>query len=129
MFNSLPHGIKISITRSISAAFEQYMKSIQWDEQKYDLEAFVNYWRDYAEKNASWFDKMNEEMKSNPEFHEELAAKINETIEKILTEPPTEEQMKELDRLIQELGIEDIDYTCKTEAKYHIDRLKAMFEQ
>ncbi|MBA2871275.1 hypothetical protein HNQ85_001545 [Anoxybacillus calidus] len=129
MFNSLPHGIKISITRSISAAFEQYMKSIQWDEKKYDLEAFVNYWRDYAEKNASWFDKMNEEMKSNPEFHEELAAKINETIEKILTEPPTEEQMKELDRLIQELGIEDIDYTCKTEAKYHIDRLKAMFEQ
>jgi predicted transcriptional regulator len=126
MFNSLPHGIKISITRSISAAFEQYMKNIQWDEKQYNLEDFIKYWREYAEKNASWFDKIGEEMKANSQFHEELAAKINETIEKVLTEAPTEEQMAKLDSLIKELGMDDIDYTCKTEAKYHIDRLKSM---
>ena len=124
MFKSLPNGIKISITRSISAAFEKYMEMIQWDEKKYNLEDFIAYWRDYAQKNASWFKKIDDEIKSNPDFHEELAAKINEVIEKALTEPPTEQEMKALDSLIAQLGIDDIDYTCRMEAKYHIERLK-----
>ena len=100
------------------------MEMIQWDEKKYDLQEFIGYWRDYAQKNASWFKKIDDEIKSNPDFHEELAAKINEVIEKVLTEPPTEQEMEELDNLIAQLGIADIDYTCRTEAKYHIERLK-----
>jgi len=129
MFNNLPHGVKISIAKSISLAFEQYMKDIQWDEARYDLEEFIQYWRNYAEENASWFAQIDEQTKASPQFHEELAAKINETIEKIVTEAPTEEQMQELDRLIQTLGIEDIDYSCKTEAKYHTERLKSMLKE
>lgn len=126
MFNQLPQGIKISISRSISTAFEQYMKNIEWDEKKYNLQDFINQWREYAEKNASWFDKIDQNIKEDLQFHEDLAKKINETIEKILMEPPTQSQMDELDRLIKKLNIEDIDYSCKAEAKYHIERLKNM---
>jgi hypothetical protein len=124
MLNSLPNGIKISITRSISAAFEKYMEMIQWDEKKYSLAEFIAYWRGYAQKNASWFKRIDDEIKSDPDFHEELATKINEVIEKVLTEPPTEQEMTELDNLIAQLGIDDIDYTCRMEAKYYIERLK-----
>ena len=124
MFNSLPHGIKVSITRSISNSFLKYMETIEWDEKKYNLEDFILYWRDYAQKNASWFAKIDDEIKASPNFHKELAEKINEVIEKILTEAPTEKEMKELAGLIEQLGIDDIDYTCRMEAKYHIERLK-----
>jgi hypothetical protein len=124
MFDSLPHGIKISIARSISNSFLKYMENIGWDEKKYNLEDFIIYWRDYAQKNALWFVKIDDEMKSSPDFHKGLAEKMNEVIEKILTEAPTEKEIRELDGLIKQLRIDDIDYTCRMEAKYHIERLK-----
>ncbi|MDF0727047.1 hypothetical protein PY093_09990 [Cytobacillus sp. S13-E01] len=124
MLKNLPHGIKISISRSITSAFEQYMKEIKWDEEKFDLEAFVGQWRKYADTNSSWFEQIDGETKAHPDFHQELADKINDTIKKILSEEPTEAQIHELDRLISEAGGKDIDYSCKAEAKYHIERLK-----
>ncbi|MDX8361103.1 hypothetical protein ACSVDA_07490 [Cytobacillus sp. Hm23] len=123
MFKNLPHGIKISISRSISAAFEQYMNKIEWNEEKYDTNDFIQHWRHYADKNASWFDKIEDEIKENPLFHEQLADKINETIEKLLSEQPTNDQIQQIESLVNELQIEDIDYACKSEAKYHIDQL------
>ncbi len=125
MFNNLPHGVKISITRSIKAAFEQYMRTIKWDENKYNLEAFMQEWKEYATNHASWYNSIEDAIKSNPVFHEELAVKINEIIEKMLTEEPSEEQITELDNLIKEMGIADIDYSCRTKAKYHLERLSS----
>jgi uncharacterized UPF0160 family protein len=122
MFKDLASGIKISITRSIMTVFEQYMASIQWDEDKYSLEDFIQAWRMYITTASTWYDKVSDEIKANPSFHEELAQKINETIEKILTTPPTNEQMEEINRLQNELGIEK-DYSCKAEAKYVLDVL------
>lgn len=124
MLKNLPHGLKISISRSITTAFEQYMKEIQWNEEKFDLETFVQQWRQYADTNSSWFDQIDSETKSHPQFHQELADKINETIKKVLSEEPTEEQIREIDQLISETGSKDIDFSCKAEAKYLIDRLK-----
>ncbi|CAG9606635.1 hypothetical protein [Pseudoneobacillus rhizosphaerae] len=123
MFKDLSPGIKISITRSITTAFEQYMNRIDWNESKMDLSAFIADWRDYIQNQASWFDKLESDIKNNPLFHEELAAKINETIEKILSEEPTEAQMDEIDALQKEVR-EEYDYSCKTEAKYVIEKLK-----
>ncbi|AGT33513.1 hypothetical protein M493_16500 [Geobacillus genomosp. 3] len=123
MLNSLPKEVKISVTRSISSAFEKYMESIQWDEQTYAIDQFLAYWRTYAEENASWFRQLDDEIKRDPRFHEELAEKINDVIEKILNEPPTEQEIRTLNELIGRLGVDDIDYTCKMEAKYHIRRL------
>ncbi|ABO68448.1 hypothetical protein B1691_15555 [Geobacillus sp. 47C-IIb] len=123
MLNHLPKEVKISVTRSISSAFEKYMESIQWDEQKYAMDKFLAYWREYAEKHASWFHQLDDAVKRDPRFHKELADKINEVIGKILNEPPTEQEIKTLNGLIDRLGIADIDYTCKMEAKYHIRRL------
>ncbi|QIZ68924.1 hypothetical protein HF500_00500 [Geobacillus subterraneus] len=123
MLNHLPKEVKISVTRSISAAFEKYMESIQWDEQKYEMDKFLTYWREYAEKHASWFRQLDDAVKRDPRFHEELADKINEVIGKILREPPSEQDIKTLNELIGRQGLTDINYTCKMEAKYYIRRL------
>lgn len=123
MFKDLSPGIKISITRSIITAFEQYMNRIDWNESKMDLSAFIADWRDYIQNQASWFDKLESDIKNNPLFHEELAEKINETIEKILSEAPTKAQMNEIDALQKEVR-EEYNYSCKTEAKYVIEKLK-----
>lgn len=123
MFKDLSPGIKISIARSISTAFEQYMNRIDWNEEKMDLNVFIGEWRDYIQKQASWFDKVEQDIKNNPLFHQELAEKITETIEKILSEKPTKAQMAEIDELQKEVGT-DYNFSCKTEAKYVIDKLK-----
>lgn len=123
MFKDLSPGIKISITRSITTTFENYMNDIGWDENKFSMEKFVDEWRKYINSNSSWYDKISDDIKNNSIFHEELAAKINETIDKILSEEPTKEQMEEIEKLQKELG-EEYDFSCKTEAKYVIDLLK-----
>jgi hypothetical protein len=123
MFKDLSPGIKISITRSITTAFEQYMNRIDWNESKMDVATFISEWREYIQNQASWFEKVEEDVKTNPLFHQELADKINETIEKILSEEPTNAQMEEIAALEKELR-EEYDYSCKTEAKYLIEKLK-----
>ncbi|WP_078414385.1 hypothetical protein [Priestia abyssalis] len=123
MFKNLPQGTKISITRSIQKAFEQYMSDIEWDEDKYNIEEFIRTWRRYIEDHASWFERLSMEEKANPLFHQELADKINQTIEKILSEEPTSEQMNQLNALLEEKGKQDITYSSKAEAKYWLEKL------
>ena len=106
----------------------QLMKLFIIKIKKYSLEDFIIYWRDYAQKSASWFVKIDDGMKSSPDFHKALAEKINEVIEKILTEAPTKKEIRELEELIKQLKIDDIDYSCRMEAKYHIERLKKKLE-
>lgn len=128
MLSDLSPGIKISITRSISTAFDQYMAKILWDEASYNFEDFMNEWRLYITNNSSWYGKVSDEIKSSPEFHQELAVKINEVIEKIFSEAPTSEQIETLDRLQKQLGT-DYDYSCKTEAKFYIDYLSEQLKK
>jgi multidrug efflux pump subunit AcrB len=128
MLKQLPHGVKISITRSIAAAFEKYMSDIQWNEDKYDLEVFIGQWRVYTDRHSTWFDKVDESIKNDQSFHNELAQKINETIEKILSEEPTEEQIEQLNQLEKDLDL-DVAYSCKAEAKYHIERLEKQLKK
>ncbi|MBS4175445.1 hypothetical protein [Bacillus sp. FJAT-49736] len=122
MFNELSPGIKISISRSISTVFEQYMEKIQWDENKYSLEDFIHEWKEYINNHASWFDQVSDEIKEDPSFHEDLALKINETIEKILSEEPTPDQLEQIEQLQKELKT-DYSYSCKAEAKFLIQYL------
>jgi hydroxymethylpyrimidine pyrophosphatase-like HAD family hydrolase len=128
MLQSLPHGVKISITRSITTAFEQYMAKIQWQDHRFSFEDFMQEWKEYIQSNSSWFHKVSPEIKSNPEFHEEVASKINEIIEKILTEKPTPEQIEKIEALQKQLGT-DYDYSCKTEAKFYIDFLSQQLKK
>ncbi|WP_338751942.1 hypothetical protein [Bacillus sp. FJAT-52991] len=122
MLSDLSQGIKISITRSITTAFEQYMAQILWDENAYNFKDFMNEWQKYISTSSSWYSKVSDDIKSSPEFHEELAAKINEVVEKIFSEAPTTEQIDTLDQLQKELGT-DYDYSYKAEAKFYIDFL------
>ncbi|MCM3540294.1 hypothetical protein [Priestia endophytica] len=122
MLKDLPQGVKVSITRSITKAFEDYMSEIKWNESQYSSNAFIDQWKTYIRNNASWFKKIDESMKESPEFHQELAVKINETIQKVVTEPPTEEQVAQLERLTKEQGNINVDYSCKDEARFWIHK-------
>jgi hypothetical protein len=123
MLKDLAPGIKISISRSISKSFEQYMSRIGWDENKYNLNDFIKEWREYIINSSSWYSQLSEEMKADPVFHEELAVKINETIEKVFNEEPTPAQIEEIEKLQAKHG-KEFDYSCKMEAKYIIDTYK-----
>jgi glycyl-tRNA synthetase beta subunit len=123
MLKDLTPGVKISISRSISTAFEQYMDKINWDENKADLHEFVAEWKEYIHNHASWYEKVDPELKADPSFHEELAAKINQIIEKILNEMPTPEQIEEIERLQKLTGGKEYTYSCRSEARYIIEKL------
>ncbi|MGD6943613.1 hypothetical protein ACQCT6_16475 [Cytobacillus gottheilii] len=122
-FKDLSQGIKISVSRSITTSFERYMINIQWDEEQFDIQRFVSEWQEYIQNHSSWYSQVSDEMKADPEFHQELAAKINEIIEKIFSEKPTDEQMEEIESLQKQTG-KEMDYSCKMEAKYVIEQLK-----
>ncbi|MCH1627778.1 hypothetical protein [Fredinandcohnia quinoae] len=123
MLKNLPHGVKISISRSITTAFEQYMKAIEWNEDKYNLEVFMKEWQNYAGKNSSWLEQIDDSVKNDSTFHQELADKINQSIKKVLTEEPKEEQIQEIERLTKKLNIVEMEYSCRAEANYVIDML------
>lgn len=122
-FKDLSQGIKISISRSITTSFESYMNGINWTEDKFNMQNFVAEWREYIINHASWYSQISEETKADSEFHEHLAVKINEVINKILSEKPSQAQMDEISELQEQLG-EEYDYSCKMEAKYVIEQMK-----
>lgn len=124
MFKDLSQGIKISIARSITTSFEQYMMNIDWDEKRFNMQNFVEEWRNYINNHASWYNQISDEMKENSRFHEDLAEKINVMLDKILTEEPTQAQIEEIEKLQQELK-QEADFSCKMEAKYVIEKMKA----
>lgn len=99
------------------------MSRIGWDENKFSVEDFIKEWKEYIETSASWYSQISDEMKADPIFHEELAAKINEVINKIFTEAPTQAQIEEIENL-QKKHSREFDYSCKMEAKYLIDTYK-----
>ncbi len=123
MYKELSSGVKISITRSISIAFESYLASIAWDENQFSMEDFMKSWQKYVQENAAWYDKIPQEVRESTEFHEELAAKINEIVEKILSEEPTKKQIDSIEKLQKKLGT-NYTYDCKAEAAYVEQLLK-----
>lgn len=122
-YKDLSSGVKISITRSISTSFESYLASIGWDEDKFSMEEFVTNWQKYFTENAAWYEKVPQELLVSPEFHEEIAKKIDETIAKVLNEKPTKKQIDSIEKMQKELGVE-YTYGCKAEAAYVEQLLK-----
>ena len=117
MYKQLSSGVKMSITRSISTSFETYLASIGWEEDKFSMEDFMASWQKYFKENAAWIEKIPQEVLLSTEFHEEIAKKIDEVIEKVLTEPPTEKQIETINALQAQLKTE-YSYSCKAEAAY-----------
>ena len=123
MYKQLSSGVKISITRSISTSFEAYLASIGWDEEKFSMEDYMVSWQTYFKDNAAWIDKIPTDVLLSPEFHEEIAKKMDEVIAKILNEEPTEKQKKDIAKLQKQLGT-DYTFDCKAEAAYVEQLLK-----
>lgn len=128
MYKDLSSGVKISITRSISTSFEAYLASIGWEENRFSMEDFMKYWQSYFTENAAWYEKIPQEVLVKPEFHEEIAQKIDEVIEKILNEDPTEKQIETIEALQKQLGT-NYTYNCKAEAAYIEQLLKNQLDQ
>lgn len=126
MYASLARGTKVSVTSSIKTCFSLYMAGIEWDDEKYDSNDFVKKWLDYSKENAAWYGQIAPEIMADEVFLEQLIAKVNETIKGIIETEPSPEQMEEVDRLVKLLKIDDVDYCCKAEADFQIDRLKDM---
>ena len=117
MYKKLSPNLKTSISRSITQAFEQYMTHIAWSEDKFRIEDFIVSWRQYITTKALWYTEIPDNVKNNPEFHEELAERINETIARILQDPPTDDQIAEIQMIQEELNTH-YEYNCKAEASY-----------
>ncbi|ERN52055.1 hypothetical protein [Alkalihalophilus marmarensis] len=124
MYKDLSRGTKLSITLSIKKAFITYMESIDWNDDKYESEQFIAFWKEYSEENSTWMKEIDQTLLHKPEFQEELTNKVNEVIQKVIETEPSEDQMKEIDRLIAELDTNDVDYCCKAEADYRLALLK-----
>ncbi|MGG0670987.1 hypothetical protein [Sporosarcina koreensis] len=128
MYNDLSPNIKSSITRSITQTFEQYMTDIQWEEDLYDIEDFIDSWREYITTKALWYSKIPDDMKREPKFHEDLAQRINEVIQRVISEPPSEEQIANIE-IMQEKLDTHFTYDCKAEAVYVETVLKDRLEK
>ena len=128
MYKDLSSGVKRSITRSISTSFEAYLASIGWDEEKFSLEDFVQGWQKHFTENAAWLNKVPKEVLVSEDFHMEIAKKIDEVRNKILTEEPTKEQVEAIEKLQKQLGT-SYTYDCKAEATYVEQLLKAQLEK
>jgi len=128
MYNDLSSGIKSSITRSISKAFELYMAKIGWNEDSFTMEDFVKSWQEYITESASWYDKVPLEVKESTDFHEEIAKKINASIEKILAEPVHEDIIASIEVMQNKLNTH-YKYGCKAEALYVESVLKELEKQ
>ena len=128
MYHELPTGIKSSITRSISKAFELYMAKIGWDEKLFSIEDFIKSWQSYIQESATWYEKVPLEVKESQGFHEEIANKINATIEKILSEPVHEDLIASIETKQDKLNTH-YKYGCKAEALYVESLLKEMEKQ
>ncbi|MDW0108661.1 hypothetical protein QT716_01210 [Sporosarcina aquimarina] len=117
MFKSLSPNLKSSITRSITQTFEQYMTEIEWNPDRYDMADFMKRWSEYITKKALWYEKIPNDIKHSPKFHEETATRINEVIQKILSEPPSEEQIVTIQKMQEEHNTR-YGYDCKAEAAF-----------
>lgn len=117
MYKSLSPNLKISITRSITQTFEQYMSDIAWSEDKFRIEDFISSWQQYITTKALWYSEIPEEIKLNSEFHEELAGRINKVITRVLQDPPTDEQIATIQIMQEDLGTH-YEYDCKAQAAY-----------
>ncbi|MED3661403.1 hypothetical protein NST62_01775 [Ureibacillus sp. FSL K6-8385] len=128
MTEQVSSGVKISIIRSISAAFEQYMASIGWNEDKYAAEDFINYWQQYFMENSAWFENVPQEVLLSPQFQEEIAEEIDEAIAQTLNEKPSKQQVETIEEMQKALGT-NYAYGCKAEADYVERLLRARLKQ
>lgn len=128
MLKKLSPNIKSSITRSISQSFEQYMSDIGWSENEYNIEQFYANWREYITTKALWYDKIPDDIKADPEFHKDLAERVEEVLIRILNDPPTEEQIAQIEILQQQLNTH-YNYGCKAEAVYVQNLLETTAQQ
>ena len=128
MLKKLSPNIKSSITRSISQSFEQYMSDIGWSENEYNIEQFYANWREYITTKALWYDKIPDDIKADSEFHKDLAERVEEVLIRILNDPPTEEQIAQIEILQQQLNTH-YNYGCKAEAVYVQNLLETAAQQ
>jgi len=102
------------------------MTDIAWSEDKFRIEDFISSWQKYITTKALWYTEIPDEVKNDVEFHEELAARINDIIARILQDPPTDNQIAKIQMMQEKLNTH-YQYDCKAEAAY-VERLLTRIE-
>lgn len=97
------------------------MSNIDWSQEKFKIEDYISSWQQYITTKALWYSEISNDVKESPEFHEELAIRINKIIERILEDPPTDEQIATI-QIMQEKLNTHYEYECKAQAVY-VERL------
>lgn len=97
------------------------MEGIEWSESKFSIEDYMSSWREYITTKALWYSEISDQVKVSAEFHEELAGRITEVINRVLEDPPTEEQIANIQMMQEKLNTH-YTYDCKAEAAY-VERL------
>ena len=83
MYKQLPHGVKMGLHAQLLFLLK-YMKEIEWNEEKFDMQQFVEQWKQYLYTKSTWVNKVDDELKGHPDFHQALAMKVNEKLTSLL---------------------------------------------
>ena len=103
------------------------MAEIEWNPDHYDMNDFMARWSDYITKKALWYEKIPDNVKHSTEFHEDVAKRINEVIQKVLSEPASEEQIVTIQQMQEKLNTQYV-YECKAEAAFVEGQLKKQMD-
>ena len=124
MFPTMSPGEKRSFTLSAKNCFIDYMRKIHWDDSAYDSQHFIYYWLAHSKEKAAWYNSVKDQLSSDPATAVQLQERVNSVIQNVIETPPTDDQIQEIETLINEYGLDDIDYCCRAEADFVLDQLK-----
>ncbi|MBY0123197.1 hypothetical protein [Bacillus sp. S/N-304-OC-R1] len=140
------------ITQTIIIVFKQYMGSINWEVKQVRFHEFINMWIEYLNHDSF----VNDEIKKNPSFRDDLTAEINILLEKVFNEEQNKDKesgliikMKELLKKAEQLRCatdQELKYAsilyfhaygeelplrnyCKQDIEYIIEQLKMKLEE
>ncbi|WP_217563371.1 hypothetical protein, partial [Paenibacillus sp. GbtcB18] len=76
------------------ASCEKEMQEIEWNGDKFDVQQFVELWKQYLYTKSTWINKVDDKLKEHPDLHQALAVEVNEKINELINEEPAVEQLK-----------------------------------
>lgn len=117
MVLSLGPGLQPALRKSIRHAFVRFMDERRWNEEAFDSETFLAYWKTYVTFETDLLDEMPKSLRADAGFHISLAQLINETVEAVVEEPPSEEMIAEIEWMQEKLDTR-YQYACQSEASY-----------
>ncbi|MET3575441.1 hypothetical protein ACFFIY_07625 [Bhargavaea ullalensis] len=114
---SLGPGLLPALKKSIRNSFIRYMDQRRWNEEAFDSEDFLAYWKRYVTFETELLEELPKSLRANAGFHASVAQLINETVSSVVEEPPSEDLIAEIEWMQEKLDTQ-YQYACRSEATY-----------